>query len=301
MTRARRFLRLFLLVTLTAFAPSARAHSGHTTWGAWRFDWEVKDGAGLAIRNVYYADELVLWKASLPVIRVRYDSSCGPYADRITWESLLDVSNCGGAKVCQQSFTTPDGRNWLRIDVLAGIGAYRINHIWFFSNDGYINARLSSRGLHCNINHDHHPHWRFDFDVKGAAGDQTFVYDNNRPDQGWGPGWMKYTQELNDLKNPGTGRVWFVRDSASGHGVWVLPGPDGTADGFGPEDTSIRLYHYPEDEPWKFGATGRIGYLDGEDVQEKDDVFWYVAHMHHEAAEGPDVWHRVGPMLKVAR
>lgn len=302
MIRLARTVRAAAAAALVAAALPALAHSGHTNWGPWRFDWEVRDDAGIAIRNVSYKDELVLYKASVPVIRVKYrNDACGPYADRINWDNLLNISNCGGGKVCQRSYAS-GGRNWLELGVLAGIGAYRIYQVWYLSDDGYIHAVLWSRGLHCDVDHDHHIYWRFDFDIKGAAGDQVFVFDNNRPDQGWGPGWHKHGAELNELKSPATQRVWFGRDSFSGHGLWFLPGSDdGTADGFSTKDAAPRRYHANEDEPWPFGASGHLGYLNGESLQEQDDLLWYVAHLHHEAAEGSSQWHSAGPWLKVER
>ncbi|MDR4470735.1 MAG: hypothetical protein MRJ68_20960, partial [Nitrospira sp.] len=38
----------------------AETQSEHVTWGEWSFDWEVRDNTGLALRNVTYADELIL-------------------------------------------------------------------------------------------------------------------------------------------------------------------------------------------------------------------------------------------------
>lgn len=294
-------INLSLLLLILLLAAPASAHSGHTNWGAWRLDWEVKDDAGIAIRNVYYNNELVIWKASVPVIRVRYNGNvCGPYADRINWSNLLNISNCGNAKVCQTS-STFSGHNWLELGVLAKIGKYRIYQVWYFSDDGQIDVRVWSKGLHCNADHDHHSYWRMDFDVNGFSGDQVFVYDNNRPNEGWGAGWHKYANELNDLKNSATSRKWFVRDNPTGHGVWIFVGPDGTADFFSTKDAAPRFYRGSEDGPWSFGPSGHLGYGNGEDIQEKDVIFWYVAHLHHEAAEGEDQWHWAGPLLKVHR
>jgi Copper amine oxidase, enzyme domain len=286
---------------LGCFAPVLFAHSGHTVWGGWKLDWEVKDDAGIAIRNVTYNNELVIYKASMPVIRVRYtNDACGPYADRINWGNLLDISNCGGNKVCQKSYSA-NGKNWLELGVLAGIGSYRIYQVWYLSHDGGIRAAMWSRGLQCNVDHDHHPYWRMDFDINGFAADQVFVFDANRGDEGWGTGWHKYTNELNEVKNASTGRVWFVRDNPTGHGMWVIPGPDGTVDAFSTKDVAPRRYSGVEDEPWPFGASGHLGYDNGEDIQEKDVVLWYVAHLHHHAAEGSEQWHWAGPWLNVAR
>jgi hypothetical protein len=295
--------RGLLAILLLSLSGVAHAHSGTTSWGPWTFNWEVKDGAGIAVRDVRYQGELVLWKASMPVIRVEYfgQNPCGPYADRIDWGNLLSISNCGGNKVCQQSFTSSDGRNWLRLSILAQIGAYRLNQNWFFSQDGFLGARLASRGLQCNQNHAHHPYWRLDFDINGFTQDQIFVFDNNRPNQGWGPGWMKYANELNDMRSSGTGRNWFVRDSPTTHGVWVLPDGTGSTTSFSTFDIGGRQYHGNEDEPWPF-FTGEVGYFPPADgVQETDVVFWYIGHLQHEATDGADEWHWVGPWLRVAR
>ncbi len=260
---ARRFA-VVLLVFLFAGSLPVSGHSGHTDWGPWSFDWEVKDGAGIAIRNVYYKHELVIYKANMPVIRVRYDGNAsGPWADRIDWGNLQNyVSLCTsltygcGTKVCQKSYWI-GSRHWLEIGVYATLGSYRLYPAWQLSEDGYIMPRLWSAGLQAPANHVHHPYWRIDFDVNGAASDQVFVYDSIRPNEGWGPGWHKYTQELNAVKNPLTNRRWYVRDNPTGHGVWIIPGPnDGFADLFSTKDVAPRLYHYPDEGvPWPFSRT----------------------------------------------
>jgi len=281
-------------------AAPVQAHSGHLDWGNWRFDWEVKDDAGLGIRNVFYKNKQILYKGSMPVVRVQYaGNGCGPYADRIDWDSLLKISNCGDNKFCVRQMNI-DGREWLQIGILAKIGAYRLNQRWWFSDDGYLTARLSSKGLQCNIDHDHHPYWRMDFDLNGASSDQIFVFDNNRPNEGWGPGWRKRTAEFNQVKNPPTDRKWFVRDNPTALGMWVWPsGDDGTSNSFSSKDVGGRRYHSNEDVPWAFGAWGHLGYDNAESIAEQDDILWYVAHMHHHASEGSDQWHSAGPWMKV--
>src|SRR5262245_50449926 len=88
---ATRGVMALLAMMLLGGSPSVFAHSGHTDWGPWSFDWEVKDGSALGIRNVYYNHELVIYKANMPVIRVRYDGNAsGPWADRIDWGNLQD-------------------------------------------------------------------------------------------------------------------------------------------------------------------------------------------------------------------
>ena len=83
---------------------------------------------------------------------------------------------------------------------------------------GEIRPVLQSRGLSCNTDHMHNPYWRFDFDINGNGMDQVFRHDDGASDSRRGPGWKKYTNERNDVKNLGTHRTWFVRDQPTGHG-----------------------------------------------------------------------------------
>ncbi|MFL6247383.1 MAG: hypothetical protein ACJ74H_15235 [Thermoanaerobaculia bacterium] len=294
--------RIGILIFTLMIAGSAMAHSGHTDWKDWSFDWEVYDGAGLTLRNVRFKNELVIYKIGVPVIRVRYAGDvCGPYADQINWENLLKISNCGDAKVCQKSSTWDDGKQWLEIGILGALGKYRLYYAYYLREDGVIMPHLWSKGLHCDADHDHHVYWRADFDINGASGDQIFEWNNNGPDVGWGAGWKKYTNELNTVKNGGTNRQWFARDNSTSHGCWIVPGDDGSSDGFSTKDAAPRLYRGSEGNEWQFGAWGHLGFDNNENIEERDDVYWYVAHLHHEAAGGADHWHSVGPSLWIHR
>ena len=287
-----------------ALASVAQAHSGSVNWGHWTFDWEVRDNAGLAIRNVKFDGKTILYKASLPVIRVRYkDDQCGPYADRINWDNLLSISNCNDAKVCQRSMKV-DVHDWFEIDVLAGIGKYRITQAWWFSDDGWLHPRMSSKGLHCDLDHEHHAYWRMDFDVDGSGSDQMFTY--NKPgggcgaDEGYGPGWHKWVSEAREIKMAALERRWWVQDSVTGNGAGLYSGneDDGDADGWALLDTAAQLYHSSEDVEWPFGSSD-LGWENGEAVHESDNVTWSIAHLYHKAAGGGDHWHRVGPWVWV--
>ncbi|MCP9462884.1 MAG: hypothetical protein NNA24_12685 [Nitrospira sp.] len=306
-------------------AAFAEPRSGTVSWDKWNFEWAVYDNQSLILTDVSYDGEPVLAKASLPVIRVKYEREwpwyhpyswfgmgrstgrCGPFQDRITWKHLETVPSCN-SKVCIRPYTI-GGVKWLEIGVYARIGEYHLYHAWYLNELGEIRPVLQSRGLSCRTTHIHHPYWRFDFGAAGADGEQVFEYTDGAPDEGWGAGWRKYTKEVNALKNPSKHRVWFVRDSRNSHGVWVMPGdgyPPLTGDGvpqscFSNFDVGVRLFHEEEDSGWIFGARGDLGYLNGEGIQEQDVVFWYVAHLPHEAALGPAIWLAIGPTLKVHR
>ena len=139
--------------------PNSR--TGHIDWGRWSFDYAVADKEGLALVNVYYNEKVVLGKASVPVVRVKYlKDRCGPYHDQILWKlggshGLQKISNCNNEYVCCQSFTS-DNMRWLEIGVYARIGAYHIYQVWYLSETGTILPTLWSKGLYCNINHTHH-------------------------------------------------------------------------------------------------------------------------------------------------
>src|SRR5215813_14069939 len=99
-------------------------HSGHISENGWDFDWEVKDSAGLAIRNVRFQNQYYIYKASMPVIKVHYETvgnpphTCGPYHDQIDWANLQDISWCNNSKLCHQTFNQ-NGHNWTKVAILA--------------------------------------------------------------------------------------------------------------------------------------------------------------------------------------
>jgi hypothetical protein len=290
---------MLMLVTSLFWSQPTLAQSNLIQWGSWRFNYAMVDSAGIAIRNVYFNNELVLYKASMPVIRVQYPSINIAYADRVTYG--VQVGFCGNQNPCLRSYSS-GGRNWLELGVLTYIGNYEIYQAWYFSDDGILQPHLFSRGLQHAADHTHHVYWRMDFDINGAGSDQIFVFDNNRRDEGWGFGWHQYTNEVDAQRNATTQRNWFVRDGATGHGVWVVPrSSDGNVDNFSTIDMAGRTYHWNEDVGWQFGAWGELGYNNGESIQNTDVVLWYTAHLAHAHQEGQSIWHSGGPTIWVSR
>ncbi|MES1244241.1 MAG: hypothetical protein ABUT39_21730 [Acidobacteriota bacterium] len=285
------------LLQALAAAPCA-AHSGSVSWKKWTFDWRVANSAGIALRSLRYNGILVMHEGSLPVIRVKYDGCtppCGPYRDMITWDKLVEISNCGGVKVCTREFSAL-GKQWLEIGVYARIGKYHLYQGWYLSEDGVINPFLFSKGLHHDFNHIHHAYWRFDFDLNGLASDRIFESND-------GQAMTEYTVERNALKETATNRAWYVvdNDKTFGNAVWISPRMpnDGASNSFSTKDAAGRLYHDSEHEPWPFPVFDHLGYDNSESIQKTDVVFWYVSHLFHDHADSGSQWHVTGPILSL--
>lgn len=284
------------------------SEAGSVVWPSpreplWRFDWRLADypdQEGIVLRSVRYRDRQLLYKASLPSLRVRYDGPCGPYKDPLNWNNSQPTSRCPNTQVCLYSYVS-SGLRGLGVESYHRIGAYRLTHRWVFWEDGVLMARLYSAGLQCNYDHDHHAYWRFDFDIEGAANDLVLEYNTYTPNQGWGPGWHVKRWETTRLKNPASRRSWAILDLQSGRGYHVLPrATDGAADSFSTRDLWIVRYHGSEDLYGRQGsaaADGLMPYVNGEDVDGQDNVLWYCAHLHHHAADGGSEWHGAGPNL----
>jgi hypothetical protein len=102
-------MRMFLLLLagILLLTPTANAQplvpmfdSGSTSFGDWRFSWEIGSAhnEALVLKDVRWKGIKVLHKASMPVIRVKYrgntsdiDAGCGPYTDRIGSNLLSHV------------------------------------------------------------------------------------------------------------------------------------------------------------------------------------------------------------------
>jgi Copper amine oxidase, enzyme domain len=281
----------------------AYAQSANVKWGPWAFRWEVAGSSGISVRDVNFDGKKILHKGSMPVIRVKYDNNaCGPYQDRISWGNFVTDNNCDdGQKICKRQFSF-GGHQWLEISGRVFIGSYDIIQIWYFSDDGHMQPRLFSRGLQCRVNHQHHAYWMLDFDIDGSSGDEAFLHSPSIGNSGYGNGWFRYSNEFDSSRPVTDPPTWFARDMQTLRGVMVTPGStDKQADSFSTLNAGIRQYHSGETDDWQFGATGELGYKNGESVINQDNVLWYVAHLNHLSSEGPDHYQAVGPRLSVKR
>ena len=285
--------------------------TGHKDWLNWSFDWDVPDSEGLTLRDGFFKGVQVFYKFSLPVIRVKYlrdegllsdlaGGGAGPFADQISWK-------LGGDHGLQKA---PENNKeyigliehdfgvlglWLKVAVYARIGAYHIKQEWWLSERGVILPRVWSKGLFINLNHTHHPYWRLDFDVDGHGNNRVYVKDNET--------WHVYNSESNDRKQNYGKPQWYVENTQSQKGVWIIPGlSDGHPDEFSQNDVAIRLYHESEEQnPWRWGTHG-LGLLHpkAEPLTDSSDiVFWYIAHLFHDASDKGNVFHSAGPAISV--
>ena len=287
------FLSRSLFVLCLFFSTTSLA--ADIDWEGWSFDWSTDDSSsGLVLTDVGFNGEKILAKASMPVMRVEYlDDVCGPYADILSPYNLRRASqgapnsSCNNQSVCTREFTRA-GERMLEVGSNWQIGEYQIYQTYYFSEQGYIDARVYSRGLQCQIDHSHHPHWMFDFDIGDSDNDTIFADGQQR------------INEFNDQKT--ATNQWIIRDKVTQSAVRLVPSADdGVPDNFSQWDVAGRAYQSVEVARWRHGARGEIGdlYSNGENLDGNDIVFWYVAHLSHSASEGSNIWHASGPRIEV--
>jgi len=283
------------------------SESGSVTWPSpatplWQFAYTLADSPdaeGIVVANAFFRGRKVLYKGSLPSLRVQYNSTCGPYKDPLNYNNAHAISGSNRVKV----YTVwSAGLPGIAAEAFHTIGAYKLTERWTFWADGRVTPRLYSAGLQCNIDHRHHPYWRLDFDIEGASTDTVFEYNTTTPDLGWGPGWHVKHTEITRVKNLATHRSWAVMDVNTMRGYHIIPGSnDGTADVFAPRDLFLMRYHPGEDKHGQQGNAaddGLAGYISGEVIEKSDVVVWYCAHLgHHAEAEHADEYHACGPTL----
>lgn len=274
--------------------------SGRVAWPpeapVWTFLWELVDGdsEAIAFRDVYFRGKKVFHKASLPMIRVRYNSGNGPYKDP------LSIGNMQGpVKVYEHN---QSGFRHLVVESYHRIGRYHLVNRWFFRSDGLILPQLHSAGLQHNSTHQHHVYWRFDFDIDGAANNLPLQYNpGESTNWGYGPGWRPWVGEGVIVDYPGSGRSWAVLNKQNYLAYTIQRGPhDGDSDAFSWFDGAVVAYRGAEDLKGRLGTAhddGIYQQVNGDPVDGKDVVFWYVAHLQHHY-HGPEFeWHVCGPLL----
>ena len=295
--------------------------AGHVRWPpdrpVWDFHWQLAghpDSEGIAFTHVRYKDHLVLFKASLPMIRVQYDYSpiplfgtTGPYKDQLSADNAFLIESSFPFPLRWRSGVTVregvsrEGLRFLVVESPHTIGHYRLTNRWIFREDGVILPQLYSAGLQFLANHRHHVYWRFDFDIDGHRDNLALNRLDWWPQNwGWGPGWRPITYE--SFYNRPVTSSCVVLNTTSGRGYRVLPGPfDGEADGFSAVDFLVHRFRFGEDHRGALGSPtdDELGTLvRGESTDRTDVVLWYCAHLAHEWTDGGDEWHVCGPILQ---
>ncbi len=275
------------------------SQSGIVSWPSrspvWSFSWNVTDGdtEAIAFSNVFYRGIKVLHKASLPMIRVQYDSGNGPYKDQLSSFNMQ-----GPVKIYEGS--PGAGFRFLVVESYHIIGRYRLLNRWIFRSDGIILPQLYSAGLQHPSNHRHHCYWRLDFDIDGASNHLALQHALTGTDWGYGPGWRPHTKEVATIHIGDN--AWAVLRKGANRGYVIDKGPaDGASDWFGRIDVAITAYRAQEDLRGALGTAwdDQIAtQVSGESVDGQDVVMWYCAHLSHILHDNGDEWHVCGPILR---
>lgn len=306
--------------------------NGHLKWHDWFFDYGVFGDEGLSLVDGYFRGQRMFNKFSLPVIRVKYvvdefwgglsstlGVGCGPYNDKITWDTeqfgedlnpvagphhLVEMS-CGGSNryLCIEELAGTPAR--LRLSVYARIGAYHVFQSWTLDDDGWVSPRVFSKGLSCNLDHWHHPYWRFDFALGEPQTHRLEVFEHGGGKvadvtvEGGLVGTTfarraEYHVTSTDA-HPGAGTVERPAQAVvvspqvdAGTGV-VGPTP------FAPLDGYVRVYRPEEDRSWPHEVDRDMTFDEHRSCVDEDIVLWSICHLSHHAGEGKDHWHSVGP------
>ncbi|MGH1492805.1 MAG: hypothetical protein ACRBK7_25995 [Acidimicrobiales bacterium] len=284
-------LLALLLASTATVATTTPPADAASTFRGWEFTPTVSAtrSDGLSLNDVSYNGLKIFERVSLPVMNVFYDNNaCGPYVDRI-----------GGTRYTNEGPTefTQNGVRWLQIGLTDQLGAYTITQMFYLSENGDFDVHMFSKGLQCNIRHDHVPFWRLDFAIAGDSNDQIRRATNN--------GMVAMTNEFSMSATAAVDHGWEVHDTVTGDYV-TIDFDDGNF-GLGndqviPETDYLqnnvfgRQYRSSE-QAWQGGATYGLFGDNGESIT--DAVLWYNGFMPHSAEEGTQLWHSTGIRMRV--
>ena len=272
--------------------------------------------SGIELQDVKYRGKMVLKRAHVPVLNVKYDNDvCGPYRDWQYQEGMFQIDAAGcttvagtatsGIALCKAPATTAlesgnDTGNFRGVAIYTqgtelvlvtelNAGWYRYIHEWRLDADGTIRPRYgfgaTNSSCVCAVHH-HHAYWRFDFDI--ATPDKNAVFPVVEG------AWLQppaIATEGQFYRNQGI-QSWLVKNLATGDGYRIAPGNDGTAFNdplqYGKGDVWVLQYHNSGtspielDDPNGSSTVANIdAWLNNESVINQDVVVWYGAHFDH--------------------
>ena len=281
--------------------------------------------SGVELRDVYYQGKLVMKRAHVPILNVKYDTNaCGPYRDWQWQEGMFNAEGsdvAAGIRLCSARPQTmiesrSDSGNFRGVAIYQNpinnevtvvseleAGWYRYISRWEFSPSGVIRARFGFDGVNnccvCNA-HNHHAYWRFDFDLATPGRNQFTEYDT----RSFSTPLLTETKRYRDFIRD---RYWMVENLFSGEQIMIEPGhEDGVADDYGRGDAWFLRYRSTEldDGVNTTGPNNTEAKLDnfvnGESISEQDVVMWYGAHFYH-VFGGSESGHLVGPDIIITR
>ena len=271
--------------------------------------------SGIELQNVKYRGKLVLKRAHVPILNVKYDGdACGPYRDWQYSEGMFQTVAAGctsvagtstsGVSICKDIATTalesgndtgnfrgvaiyPQGTELVLVTEL-NAGWYRYIHEWRLDADGTIRPRYgfgaTNSSCVCAVHH-HHVYWRFDFDIDTADKNSVFPVVEG---SWWQP--PAIATEGQFYRNQGI-QSWIVKNLTTGDGYRIKPGNDGTAFNdpfaYGKGDVWVLQYHSSGgiptelDDPNTSTAANIDAWVNSESVINQDVVVWYGAHYDH--------------------
>lgn len=225
-------------------------------------------GTGLELTDVYYRGRLILKRAEVPVLNVKYSGdTCGPYRDWLYSEdcfqangtdvpaagSGIRVANAPPSTLCESGTPGSDAGNFKGVAIYdqgdalwivteTNAGWYRYVMEWRLHLDGKIEPIFgfgaTSNSCTCNA-HVHHVYWRLEWAVDavsdGTTDDPaTGIVTLERRRTGTQDDYDPIASE-NTFLRPATGGdldTWRIKNPLTGNGYILQPGLlDGNANG----------------------------------------------------------------------
>jgi hypothetical protein len=312
---------------------------GTVDWNGWVFGYYIEDTnmEGLTLTDVAYNGHKVLARASLPVVRVKYQgdgsgigAGCGPFPDKFfsfNLRGLLSPALSTGTirpypgkpgltNVVAFSSRAADGTLTLGLYVYAEIGGYRLWHGWNVTSDGRFEPVLYSSGWSCRDgagrnDHRHHPYWKLVFRIDDGDNDLWELRTaNNQPRPA-----NKIVSETDFARKPTEDLAFVVSSKTSSrHAIVQNASPgNGRADaagrpwfGFSTKDAAVRRYTADDDRGWPFGAKIELPSppSPAPSIAQGFMVLWIVSHLGHNYVLGQDDenhvgWHWTGPSIQL--
>ena len=297
------------------------------------------NGSGLELSDVRYRGTLVIARAHIPILNVKYipnnnAPACGGqnlcYRDwfysqqPFSCEPAVSPGICTGTTtpattVCQHPGadvgdfdgvaveSLPDR---LRLTAQCKAGWYRYNPVWEFFADGTIQARFAATSIdHTCVayTHHHHAYFRLDLDVNGGAGNYV---DQVLP----GGGIERASTERNYVDTSPARSTWRIGHAGSPYVVEVTRNPGDGAAG----DPLPIPNDFPIADGWVLAfdpnqiedggvlgsetcPAGLNGFVNGQNVDGADVVLWVRAGALHEGEPGgiAQDCSMVGPTIRV--